>query len=47
MDIIGDKFNGVAKVKGTQNDNGAWRIQELIVEQKTNDGKISLTKKLL
>ena len=47
MDIIGDKSNGIAKVKGTQNDSGAWRIQELIVEQKANDGKITITKKLL
>lgn len=26
MDIIGDKSNGIAKVKGIQNDNGVWRI---------------------
>lgn len=32
MDIIGDKFNGVAKVKGTQKDNGSWNIDQLIVE---------------
>ncbi|EAR98476.1 cytochrome oxidase complex assembly protein (macronuclear) [Tetrahymena thermophila SB210] len=47
MDIIGDKFNGIAKIKGTQNDNGTWNINEIVVEQKSDDGKILQKKKLI
>lgn len=47
MDIIGDKANGIAKVKGTQKDTGSWHIEELLVEKKSDDGKIVQKKKLL